>query len=234
MGEIINVLVTVKNNENEKSILTVMSEHNDIQITGVENDETGAVIKSQQLKPDVLIMDLQPPGLDGVELAPIIHTRSPGTAIVMICDRDEKEYASLALQAGISGFLLRNADMDKLYSVVKIANLGGYYFNSSIIIKTFKTISLIKQFPGQFIDIKNKWKNENNCFSFSSVERGIITKIALGYPDKEIAKYFNYSEGTIANIVNTIKRKTKLKNRTQIVIFSLIYGLINIDLTDIF
>jgi two-component system nitrate/nitrite response regulator NarL len=234
MGEIINVLVTAKNNENKKSILAATSEHNDLQIIGIENDETGAVIKSEQLKPDVLIMDLQPPGLDGVELAPIIHRRSPETAIVMICDRDENEYANLALQAGISGYLLRNADMEKLYYIVKIANLGGYYFNSSIINKTFKTISLINQFPGQFIEIQNKLKNKNICFSFSPVERLIITKMALGYPDKKIAKYFNYSEGTITNIINTIRRKTKVKSRMQIVTFSLFYGLINMDIMDIF
>lgn len=227
VGGIINVLVTAKDNDNKKSILSVMTEHSDIKISGVEDDETGAVIKSQRLKPDVLIMDLQPPGLDGVELAPIIRRKSPGTAIVMICDKDENEYACLALQAGISGFLLRNADMDKLYSVVKIVNLGGYYFNSSIIIKTFKTISFINQFPGQFIDIQNKQKKENDRFSFSSTERQIIKKIAQGCSDKEIAKHFNYSKGTIANIVNAVKRKTKLKNRMQIVIFSLFYGLID-------
>jgi DNA-binding NarL/FixJ family response regulator len=150
----------------------------------------------------------------------------------MICDRDENKFA--ALRAGISGFLHKKAGLNKLYSVVKIVNLGGYYFNSSFILKVFKTISFINQFPGQFIDIQNKWVKENSCFSLSSIEIGIIFKIAIGNSDKEIAKHFNYSEGTIRNIVNTIKRKTKLKNRMQIVIFSLVYGLINMDHLDIF
>jgi DNA-binding NarL/FixJ family response regulator len=231
--EIINVLITAGNAEGRKSILAIMSKFNDIRIIGVENDETGTVIKSKRLKPDVLIMDLQPPGLDGVELAPIIHRRSPATAIVMICDKDENEYACLAFQAGISGFLLRNADMNKLYYAARIVNSGGYYFTSSIIQKAFKTFSFTNQFPGQFIDIQGTWKKENNCLSFSSTERQIITKIAQGCSDKEIAKYVNYSEGTIANIINTIKRKTKLKNRVQIVIFSLFYGLISLDNQDI-
>jgi DNA-binding NarL/FixJ family response regulator len=232
--EIINVLISARNDEDKRAIYEVISKCNDIRITCVENNETGAIIKSKRLKPDVLIMDLQPPGLDGVELAPIIRRRSPATAIIMISDRDESEYACLALQAGVSGFLHKKIDMDKLHSIVKIVNLGGYYFTSSVILRVINTISFINKFPGQLIEIQNKWKKGNNCFSLSLVERGIITKIAKGYSDKEIAKHFNYAEGTITNIINTVKRKTKLKNRMQIVIFSLFYGLISIDYPNIF
>ena len=234
MEEIINVLVTAGNEKSRRTILSAITKHNDIRITGIENDEAGAVIKSQRFKPDVLIMDLQPQGLDGVELASIIHRRSPETAIVMICDRDEIEYAGTALQAGISGFLQRKADINKLYLVIKIVNLGGHYISSSVIMKSFKTISFIRQFPGQFIEIQDKRKKENNCLSLSSIERRIITEIARGSSDKEIAGYFNYSEGTIKNFITAIKRKTKLKNRIQIVIFSLIFGIINLEHPDIF
>jgi DNA-binding NarL/FixJ family response regulator len=232
-AKIINVLITAKKSEDSKSIIAAISKHSDIRIIGVENDETDAVIKSQKLKPNVLIMDLHPPGLDGVELAPIIRTRSPATAILMICDRDENEYACLALRAGISGFLLRNADMDKLYLVIKIINLGGYYFSSSIIQKALNTISILNQFPGQLIDIQNNWKKENKRLSLSSIERCIFTKIAQGLSDKKIAEHFNYSEGSITNIVDGVKRKTKLKTRIQVVIFSLFFGLIDLDFTDI-
>jgi DNA-binding NarL/FixJ family response regulator len=222
MGKIINILITTQNDEDRKYFLAAMAKEKDFKIIGVENDETGAIIKSERLKPNILILDLHPSGMDGLELAPIIHRRSPDTFIIMICSKDENYYAGMALRAGISGILLRDTDMNKLLSVIRIVNLGGYYFSSSIIVRTLKTIILFNQFPGYFTE-------KDRCLPFSSTERNIITGIANGFSDKEIAVNLNFSEGTIKNYLTAIKRRIKLKNRIQIVIFSLIYGLIDLE-----
>jgi DNA-binding NarL/FixJ family response regulator len=174
-------------------------------------------------------MDLQPPGTDGVELAPIIHRKSPSTSIIMICDKDEENYSERALRAGVLGYLLKNADMNKLSLAVKTVQLGGYLINDSIIKKSLNYTSYIKQFPGQFIDMEKYGYINKNRPSFSPIERSIITYIAHGFSDKEIAENLNYSAGTIRNYVTIIKRKTKLKNRTHIATYSLVYGLINLN-----
>ena len=221
MGEIINILITTQNDEDRKYFLAAMAKQKDLKIIGIENDETGAIIKSERLKPDILILDLDPSGMDGLELAPIIHRRSPDTFIIMMCGKGENYYAGMALRAGISGILLRNTDMNKLLSVIRIVNLGGYYFSSPIIIRTLETIIFLNQFPGYFTG--------KDRLPFSSTERNIIIGIANGFSDKEIALNLNFSEGTIKNYVTAIKRRIKLKNRIQIVIFSLIYGLIDLE-----
>jgi len=210
----INVLLSVENDEDRNLIFAGLTTQNDMRITGVEKDETGAIIKSEQLKPDILIMYLQPPGIDAVELAPIIHRRSPDTAIIMICDRDENEYAGYALRTGISGFLLRKADMDKLLFVVKIVNMGGFYISSSVINRALNS--------NRF-----NYEKKENCRFLSPVERCIISGIALGIPDKEIAGLINYSAGTVKNCVTAIKRKINLKTRAEIAVFSLVNGLIS-------
>jgi len=221
MKNIINIFVTSGNDENCKRILNILSDQNDFRIAGVEKDESGTIIKSEKLKPDVLVLDLQPPMMNGEELAPIIHRRSPQTAIIMLCDRDDDKYAGLALRAGISGFLLKNADTDKLVPVVKIVSSGGYYISASIITRVFTGVMSQKQFPEQFY---------NNFSQFyTTTERGIITDITRGFTDEETANHLNYSIGTIRNCLTNIRRKTKLKDRVHIVIFSLIHGLINID-----
>jgi len=229
----INILITTKNDENRNIITGAISSQDDLRIVGIESDETSAVIKSERLKPDVLIMDLQPPGIDGAELAPIIHRRSPDTSIIIMCDRDEDDYASRAFRAGISGFMLRKADMNKLIPAVKIVNLGGYYISASITKRTMEAITHIRQFPGQDMEniskIRERWNaSEKNLF-LSSTERSIIKNIAKGFKDDEIAVHLNYSTGTIKNCIAAIKRKTNLRNRTQIVVFSLIYGFIKLD-----
>jgi len=215
---VINVLLCVENDENRKLIFTAVTMQEDIQIIGVEEDEAGAIIKSEQLKPDILIMNLQPPGIDGTALAPIIHRRSPDTSIIMMCDRDENNYAGAALKAGISGFLLRKADMNKLLSVIRIVNMGGYYISASIIKREINSSRI-------------NYSKKENCNFLSPVERRIIGEIARGIPDEEIAVLMNYSAGTVKNRVTSIKRKTKLKNRAEIAVFSLVNGLVSPEQT---
>jgi len=229
VGNTTSILITSNDSEDFKNIFDSINSQKGLNIIGVENDETNTIIKSERLKPDVLILDLMHPIIDGAELAPIIHRRSPDTAIIMICDKDENEYVRKALKAGISGFLLKKADMNKLLSVVRIVNMGGYYISASIIKRALDSITVINQFQGRYINNQNN----RNRFFLSPVERCIIGEIAQGLSDEEIAVHLNYSAGTVKNCVTAIKRKTKLKNRTEIVIFSLVYGLIDLEQLDL-
>ena len=223
MGNIIKILVASARDEDCKRILAILSDQNDFCIAGLEKDESGTIIKSANLKPDVLILDLQSSGIGGDKLAPIIHRRSPSTAVIMLCEKDEDNYAGLAIKAGISGFLLKQTDMDKLAPVVKIVFYGGYYISASITIRVFTALTLMYYIPVQILEQKTRH------LDLSPAERGIITDIAKGLSDADIAKDLNFSIGTIKNCVLAIKRKTKLKSRIQIVIYSLVYGLIRFD-----
>ena len=225
MGNITSILIASNNNEDFQCILSSLNRQKGFNIIGVENDETDTIIKSERLKPDVLILNLMQSVIDGTELAPIIHRRSPDTAIIMICDKDENEYAGKALRAGILGYLLRNTDMNKILLAVRIVSLGGYFISASITTKIINTITLVKQFPGQFLE------NREKCPKFSSIERNIVEYIAKGFSDEKIASYLNLSTGTIRNCMATIKQKTKTNNRVHAVIFSLVHGLISLEET---
>jgi DNA-binding NarL/FixJ family response regulator len=227
--KIINVLLTAENNESRKLIIAAMTMQNDIRIIGVEKDETGAIIKSEQLQPDVLILGIQPQGISEEHLVSVIRRRSPSTAIIMLSDRDNENYVYLALKAGISGYLLKEKDIDKLSSAIKAVFWGGYYISASIIFKVFNAATLISQFPEQITG-----QAAGNNFTFlSTAERGIVTGLAQGYSDIEIAQHLHFSTGTIKNYLTAIRRKTKLKNRVQIVIFSLVCGFIRLEQLDI-
>jgi DNA-binding NarL/FixJ family response regulator len=225
MGNTTSILIAANNNEDLKNILASLNSQKGLNIIGVENDETNTIIKSERLKPDVLILNLLNPVIDETELAPIIHRRSPDTAIIIICDKDENEYAEKAIRAGILGYLLRNADMNKILTVVKIVSLGGYYISASIVIRAFNTTA--------FTNLSSRQEIRQNSTFFTPAERSIVTDLAQGYSDLEISKHLNFSTGTIRNYLMVIKRKIKLKNRVQIVIFSLLFGLIRVDHLDI-
>jgi len=218
----INIFVTSPNDEEQKYILAALRDQSDFAIAGVAKDEIDTIIYSQRLKPDVLILDIYLSKISGPQIAPIIHRRSPSTAIIMLCDKDEDSYAGLSLKAGISGFLLKKTDMDILAPVVRIVYCGGCYISASITMRVFNAVTFMSQFQRYEEGVENNW-------IFSPTERGIIADIARGFSDAEIARHLHYSTGTIKNCVMAIKRKTKLKNRIQIAINSLIYGLINFE-----
>ena len=223
MKDKIRILITSEYDDDCKRIIAILSDQKDFCIAGIEKDETGTIIKSANIKPDVLILNLKSPVIGGDELAPIIHRRSPSTAIIMLCDKEEEIYACLALKAGISGFLLKGTDTDKLVPVVKIVFFGGYYISASITIRVFTAVIFMHYFPAYMPEQKH------DRFDFTAAERGVITDIAKGFSDADIAKHLNFSTNSIRNFVLAIKRKTKLKNRIQIVIYSLFYGLIRFD-----
>ena len=223
MKNIINVFIASRHDEDCEHLINILSEQNDFCIAGVANDESGTIIKTANLQPDVVILDLPPPGMSGHEIAPIIRRRSPQTAIVMLSDRDEEDYAGLALKSGITGFLLKGKDMDKLVPVIRIVFYGGCYISTPITIRVFSAITIQHTFPEQITEYKISHQ------ILSPAERGIITDIARGYSDREIASHLHFSAGTIRNYLTAIKRKTKLRNRVQIVVHSLVYGLINFD-----
>jgi DNA-binding NarL/FixJ family response regulator len=220
----ISILIASDHEEDRNNILSMLSGQKDFYIAGIEKDVSGAIIKSERLKPNVLILAASTSGINGPELASMIHRRSPSTAILMAWDKDENEHAARAILAGISAFMLKSEDMNKLVNIVNFVHTGGIYTSASI------TLLHAKSYLNQ--KIPQTLERKNNDF-FSPIERGIVTHMAQGYSDEEIAKHLNYSAGTIKNSVTAIKRKTKLKNRVQIVIYSLIYGFIALDSSDL-
>jgi len=214
----ISILIASMFDNDQKRIHAALSGQMDFFIAGTVKDESGAIIKAECLKPDILILDLQLSLINGLELIRIIRKRSPSTAIIIFCDNDDSEHASLAVTAGISGFLIKESDFDKLALIIKIIFLGGCYINSSITVKVFSSLS----FFNRFYD-----KEEHNFFS--SLERGIVTLLAQEFSDAQIAKELNYNEGTVKNSITGIKHKTKMKNRIEIVLYSIFSGFIHLE-----
>ena len=243
----ISILVYSNHDKDRNRILAALSEQKNFFIAGIEEDEAGMIIRSQRLKPDILIINVQPSKMSNsaycknsgktgdLELVPIIRRKTPSTSIILICDRNETDYAVSALIAGISGFLLKDIDMDKLVYAIWIVNLGGLYISAPIA-KQGLDSNLSNGYLSTLQQRLSIYKTINNDFSLvlSSTERFILTHLAKGLSDMEIASHLRYNRGTIRNCMTSLRHRTKLKNRTQIVIFSLILGLIDIEHIDIF
>lgn len=230
-----SILIASRYEKDQKLILSALPETMGFEIAGIEKDESGAIIRAERLKPDILIIDFDIKLTVSTELIPMIRRRSPSTAIILLCDNDDDDYIMLAIRAGISGYLIKEKDIDKLSHIIKIVILDGCYINKSILIKLINEARIINQLPRQMFIKKIAEISGNTEYAdalypiFSPLEQDIITKMAQGYTDDQIAKKINYNTGTIRNSLTEIRHKTHLKTRVEIVVFSILYGLIRLE-----
>jgi DNA-binding NarL/FixJ family response regulator len=178
----------------------------------------------QQL--DIIIMDTRLPDMDALELAAMLKRRYPAVALIALGLREDGAYIGRVIQAGISGYLLKNRDNDKLVNAIMTVFHGGYFFNAAIISQAVRIILDKERFGPAAVSSFESGRNSMPP-QFSSMERRIITGIARGQSDKEIADDLHIAAGTVRNQLAVAKSKTGLRNRTAIAICALIFGLIN-------
>jgi DNA-binding NarL/FixJ family response regulator len=167
--------------------------------------------------------------IGGLEFVRILQRRSPSTAIIILSEKDEDNFACIALKEGVSGFLLMDEDIEKLALIVKIVYSSGLYISASIISRVIGEAALMGHFPGQLLEQVPPMLVSRVNTVLSPTERNIATGLANGLTDNQIAKNLNYSEGSITNMMTAMKRKTNLKSRIEIVLFALLSGQAHIE-----
>jgi DNA-binding NarL/FixJ family response regulator len=212
----ISITIASKYKDDRRTIKTLLAEHDDFRILSAGVDGFHAVRSSMILKPDIIIMDYDMEDINGTDIMPIIKRNSPLTALIALCPDKECGVIDKAFKAGISGFLLWKKDLDKLASAVRSVSYGGLYISEAaknMILAKLGVVHTAAHIHRHLLTI-----TEYNIFN------GII----LGQTDKEIAEDLNMSVGALRNCINKVKKKTGLHNRTQIAVYTLISGIINL------
>jgi len=214
----VKLLIVSRHEKDNEIIISSLSEQTDFQITGTVCDEIGAIAKTELIKPDIIILDLQLSETSGPGLVRAINRRSPAAAIIYICDKMDRHnevYASLSAVPGLSGFLLKETDINILTHILRIVKMGGKYINASITAKNFNKETLVNKL---FCQIEQA--------PLTLLERNILKLLANGFNDTKIAGELNYSTGTIRNYITGIREKIKKKTRVEIANYSYDTGII--------
>ncbi len=198
----------------------VLEATGDIQVVGEASDGAMGVERTLALHPDVVLMDVRMPGMDGVEATRRICASPVESRVIVLTTFDLDEYAFAALQAGASGFLLKDVRPEELIAAVRSVAAGDAVISPRI------TRELLNRHAAHLdIGFSETGVLSDPLESLTPREREVFQAMAAGMTNNEIGTELFMSEATAKTHVNRILTKLGLRNRVQAVIFSYEHGL---------
>jgi DNA-binding NarL/FixJ family response regulator len=187
---------------------TLLSVHEDIEVVGRAGDGQEAVLAAAKVQPDVVLMDVRMPIMDGVRATRLLMEAQPQCRVIVLTTFDDDEYIFDALRAGAAGYLLKDVASAQLVDAIRAAARGESILEPSVAAKVIAEFSRVSTMvPYQ--------KMEGLVEPLSERELEILTLIAKGASNKEIADQLFIAEGTVKNHVTHILGKLGVRDRTQ-------------------
>lgn len=188
----------------------------DIQVVGEAEDGHKAIDAVRSLRPDVVLMDVRMPGLDGIEATRRLTAAGTAARIVILTTYDLDEYVFDALSAGATGFLLKHVPPEELVHGVRVAAAGDSLLAPSV------TRRLIEEFARQRTPVRASKELD----SLTDRERDVLRLLARGMSNPEIAAELHVGEATVKTHVAHVLDKLELRDRVQAVIYAYEVGLV--------
>jgi DNA-binding NarL/FixJ family response regulator len=197
----------------------VLEAQDGLEVVGEAGDGAEAVALTRQLEPDVVLMDVRMPGMDGVQATRALVDGGSRAHIIILTTFDLDEYAHAALRAGASGFLLKDAQTADLLSAIRAVASGDAVVAPSTTRRLLATIA--HQLP-----VAETGAALPEPSSLTPREREVLMAVARGLSNAEIADELVLSEATVKTHVGRILAKLALRDRVQIVIYAYDRGLV--------
>lgn len=217
----IKVLIVDDQELIRQSLKVVLNVSPGIEVVDTADSGSKALKSVAAHKPDVVLMDIRMPGMDGVEATRLIKERCPNIKVIVLTTFDDDEYVFGALQNGASGYLLKGSNVSELADAIKIAYSGGAMINPNIASK------MISQFSHMAKGAMQVQVDEQATADITKSEWQIIRTVGQGMSNKEIAAELHLSEGTVRNSISSVLLKLNLRDRTQLAIWAVQTGAVN-------
>lgn len=217
----IKVLIADDQELIRESLKIVLGANPDMEVCGLAGDGHQVLDVIKKEKPDVILMDIRMPGMDGVECTRLVKEKYPDIYVIILTTFDDDEYVYGALKHGASGYLLKGTSMKELSEAIHTVVSGKAMINPEI---TNKVVKLFNQMAKSNYTIQ---VDEKQTKDLTKAEWKVIQKIGCGFSNKEIAADLFLSEGTVRNYLSSILGKLELRDRTQLAIWAVQTGAVN-------
>ena len=191
-----------------EGLASLLETQSDLEIVGEAENGKIAVERSLILKPDVILMDIRMPVMDGVAAIRALSKQAPEIKILVLTTFDDDEYVTQAMASGAKGYLLKDTPSAELAQAIRAINQGYTQLGPGLFEKALASNS----------EIPTTIPSELN--ELTSREKEVLQLIAKGYNNREIAAELFIAERTVKNHVNSILRRLNLRDRTQAAIFA--------------
>ncbi len=196
-------------------IRALLALQDDIEIVGEAAEGKGAIEKARELEPDVIVMDLAMPGMDGLEATRRIRKKNPSVRVLVLTQHDSREYILSAIKAGATGYIPKRALGSELVTGIRAVYQGDSFLYPSA------AAALIEDYRQQA---------EGEPYDrLTEREREILKLIAEGHTSRKIANMLFISLKTVLNHRMKIMEKLDLHNRTELIKYAMRKGLVSMD-----
>lgn len=193
------------------SIKTIINMDESLEVVATAANGLEAIKLVEMYRPQVVLMDIRMPEMDGVESIKVIKSKFPDVKVIMLTTFNDEEYIIEALAHGASGYLLKDIEIDKLIKTLKDAAAGQTILPNAVAVKLAEGLSKLSH--------NKKVQPDVSDLDFSEREKEISSMMVQGFTNKQIAMALYISEGTVRNYISSIYSKINISDRTQAVLY---------------
>lgn len=197
--------------EGFKAILSTVE---DIEVVGMAHDGEQALELAGRISPDLMLMDLKMPAMNGIQATLHLLSEYPGVRVLVLTTYDEDEWVLDAIRAGAHGYLLKNTPREELVKAIRDTMLGKTPVDPGVAGKLFS------QLKGRNMEF-----DSTLLAGLNLRERDVLRLLGRGMTNIEIAKNLHLSEGTVKNLVSRILSKLQVEDRTQAALLAVRSGI---------
>jgi two-component system nitrate/nitrite response regulator NarL len=200
-----------------EGLRAVLNRQPSIEIVSEAADGIEAIEKTVHLDPDIVLMDVKLPKVDGLTVLRSIQTRAPRSKVILFASGDNKEDFVEAMKLGCCGILLKDASTSLIEKSIQKVHAGEIWLDSTT------TAAVIRQFasPSEFPAAHSNGKSNRERAQLSQREREIIVLIAQGYKNKEIAEKMFITEQTVKNHLHNVFDKLGVSDRLELALYAI-------------
>ncbi len=219
MDNKIRILVVDDHAVVRKGIVVFLDSQPDMEVVGESGTGRDSISKVQELNPDVVLMDISMPDLDGIEATHSIKNLSPETRIVVLTMHDDARYFFQMLKEGALGYVVKGADPNELLSAIRAA------FEN----KAYLLPSLTTQLLDDYLVRLKDGQEEDSYTKLTAREREVLTLIGEGHTSRTIAEMLFISMNTVERHRANIMSKLEMNNKAQLIKYAIRKGLVKLD-----